>query len=244
MNELSGLFDTYKSIVVFDTETSGLDFKNDKIIELAAVKLQKNERGKVFADREVDEFVRLPEGRTLDPFVVNLTGITDEMLLKKGISYEAAADIFYELITDGPTLLVAHNAQFDLMFTRTLLRGKKIENTLKFLDTLTVYKDRRPYPHKLENAIVAYGLEGKVQNSHRAIDDVKALVEVLMAMDMERPDLERYINLFGFNAKYGISGEQIKGVRYAPQAFHDKKTLVEQTLYSFVKNFDEMHKKG
>ena len=244
MNELSGLFDTYKSIVVFDTETSGLDFKNDKIIELAAVKLIKNERGKVVAEREVDEFVRLPEGRTLDPFVVNLTGITDEMLLKHGISYEAAADIFYSLITDGPTLLVAHNAQFDLMFTRTLLRGKKIENPLKFLDTLTVYKDRRPFPHKLENAIIAYGLEGKVKNSHRAIDDVKALVEVLMAMDMERPDLERYINLFGFNPKYGISGEQIRGVRYAPQAFHDKKTLVEQTLYSFVKNFDEIHKKG
>ena len=97
MNELSGLFDTYKSIVVFDTETSGLDFKNDKIIELAAVKLQKNERGKVVVDREVDEFVRLPEGRVLDPFVVNLTGITDDMLLAKGISYEAAAEIFYVL---------------------------------------------------------------------------------------------------------------------------------------------------
>ena len=121
------------------------------------------------------------------------------------------------------------------MFTRTLLKGKKIQNNLRVLDTLTVYKDRRPYPHKLENAIVAYGLEGKVKNSHRAIDDVKALVEVLMAMDMERPDLERYINLFGYNAKYGISGDKIRGVNYAPQSFHDRKTMVEETLYSYFK---------
>ena len=235
MNELSGLFDTFKSVVVFDTETSGLNFKDDKIIELAAIKLIKNERGKVTVEREVDEFVRLPEGKSLDPFVVNLTGITDEMLLKYGISYKEAAKLFYSLICDGPTLLVAHNAQFDLMFTRTLLKGYKLECPLKFLDTLTVYKDRRPYPHKLENAIIQYNLEGKVKNSHRAIDDVKALVEVLMAMDMERPDLERYINLFGFNPKYGISGEKIRGVHYVPQAFHDRKTQVEETIYSFFK---------
>lgn len=235
MNELSGLFDTFKNIVVFDTETSGLNFDNDKIIELAAIKLVKNERGKVIAEKEVDEFIRLPEGRRLDPFVVNLTGITDETLDKYGISYKEAADIFYSLVCDGPTLLVAHNAQFDLMFTRTLLKGYKIECPIKFLDTLTVYKDRRPYPHKLENAIIEYKLEGKVKNSHRAIDDVKALVEVLMAMDTERPDLEMYINLFGFNPKYGISGCKIRGVHYVPQAFHDKKTQVEETLYSFYK---------
>lgn len=235
MNELSGIFDTFKSIVVFDTETSGLDFKSDKIIEIAAVKLQKNECGKIVTVCEIDEFVRLPEGRVLDPFVVNLTGITDEMLLEKGISYDEAAELFFSVISDGLTLLVAHNAQFDLMFVRSLLKGKKFEHPLKFLDSLTVYKDRRPYPHKLENAITAYNLDGKVRNSHRAIDDVKALVEVLMAMDTERPDLERYINLFGFNPKYGISGEKIRGIHYVPQSFHNQKTQVEETLYSFFK---------
>ncbi|MEE1279524.1 MAG: 3'-5' exonuclease [Oscillospiraceae bacterium] len=235
MNELSSLLDRYKSIVVFDTETTGLNFSTDQIIELAAVKIIKNERGKVVIDSEMDEFISLPEGQKLDPFVVNLTGITDEMLLEKGISYKEAAKLFYDMSCDGPTLLVAHNAQFDLMFTRNLLRGCKYSCCLDFLDTLTVYKDRRPYPHKLKDAITAYGLDGKVQNSHRAIDDVKALVEVLMAMDSERPDLEQYINLFGFNPKYGISGEKIRGVRYVPQSYHDKKTLVEETLYSYLR---------
>ena len=235
MNELSGLFDVYKNIVVFDTETSGLDFENDRIIELAAVKLIRNERGKLETTYELDEFIKLPEGRKLEPFVINLTGITDEMLEQNGLSYEDAKNLFYPLILDGDTLLVAHNAQFDLMFARRLLCGCKFKHKLDFLDTLTVYKDRRPYPHKLCNAITAYNLDGKVQNSHRAIDDVKALVEVLIEMDLERPDLLMYINLFGFNKKYGISGCKIKGVRYVPQSYHDKKTLIEETLYSYLK---------
>lgn len=235
MNELAGLFDRYKNIVLFDTETTGLNFDNDRIIELAAIKLTRNERGKLVTECEVDEFIALPEGQKLDPFITELTGITDEMLVSYGITYEAASEIFYSLICDGPTLLVAHNAQFDLMFARKLLRGRKFSCPLDFLDTLTVYKDRRPFPHKLKNAIEAYNLEGKVQNSHRAIDDVKALLEVLVAMDLERPDLLMYINLFGFNPKYGLSGVKIRGVRYVPQSYHDRKTLVEETLYSYLK---------
>ena len=77
------------------------------------------------------------------------------------------------------------------------------------LDLLTVYKDRHSYPHKLCNAIEVYGLSGKVVNSHRAIDDVLATVEVMKAMELERADLECYVNLFGFNPKYGISGKAI-----------------------------------
>ena len=68
MNELAGLFDRYKNIVVFDTETTGLNFENDQIIELAAIKLVKDERGKVITVREVDEFIKLPDGQKLDEY--------------------------------------------------------------------------------------------------------------------------------------------------------------------------------
>ena len=125
--------------------------------------------------------------------------------------------------------MVAHNAQFDACFLRELLRGFK-PGCLDWLDSLTVYKDRRPYPHKLANAILAYELEGKVQNSHRAIDDVLALFEVLKAMDDERDDLANYVNLFGYNPKYGVSGRRITGVRYEPQGFNKTITRPEQTL--------------
>ena len=69
-----------------------------------------------------------------------------------------------------------------------------------------------------------------MQNSHRAIDDVLALFEVLKAMDDERDDLAAYVNLFGYNPKYGVSGRRIVGVRYEPQSFNKAMTRPEQTL--------------
>lgn len=45
MSNLSTLFDRYKAIVVFDTETSGLDFDNDQIIELAALRVERTATG-------------------------------------------------------------------------------------------------------------------------------------------------------------------------------------------------------
>ena len=45
MSNLSTLFDRYKALVVFDTETSGLDFDNDQIIELAALRVERTATG-------------------------------------------------------------------------------------------------------------------------------------------------------------------------------------------------------
>mgnify|MGYP000817408703 FL=1 len=108
--------------------------------------------------------------------------------------------------------------------------GADILSPCDYLDSLTVYKDRRAYPHKLANAIVAYGLEDKVQNSHRAIDDVAALFEVCKAMDAERADLLSYVNIFGYNPKYGVSGRRLPGVTYWPQNFNKYMQSPDYTL--------------
>ena len=178
---------------------------------------------------KMDSFIKLPEGEKLDENITTLTGITDRTLQTEGVQPAKAAGQIAKLMQPGPVLMVAHNAQFDACFLRGLLRGVKI-GRIDWLDSLTVYKDRRPYPHKLANAILAYELEDKVQNSHRAIDDVLALFEVLKAMDEERSDLAAYVNLFGYNPKYGVSGRRITGVRYEPQSFIKTMTRPEQTL--------------
>ena len=158
---------------------------------------------------------------------MKLTGITDERLEAEGVTETEAAATFTDMIRNdkGPVLLVAHNAQFDLLFVRAMLwryavYGEEMLEAADYLDSLTVYKDRRPYPHKLENAIVAYKLQGKVRNSHRAIDDVVALFYVCKAMDKERADLLNYVNIFGYNPKHGVSGNRIDGVTYWPQQFN------------------------
>ncbi len=240
MSKLTSLFQKYGAIVFFDTETTGLDASTCQIIELAAIRIEQTDRGTLKVADSADMFVKLPESQKLPEKITELTGITDDMLEAEGVTEAGAAARFVQMIEPaaGPVLLVAHNAQFDLLFTREMLArhygAGRLRNT-DALDSLTVYKDRRAYPHKLANAIVAYGLEDKVKNSHRAIDDVAALFEVCKAMDEERADLHTYVNVFGYNPKYGVSGRRIDGVTYWPQGFANRMQSPAYTLPAKVK---------
>ena len=215
------LWEQFDRMVVFDTETTGIDFGKDRIIEIGAVSLENGaEAG------GMDLFVRLPEGRRLDPFITNLTGITEERLAAEGVGDEEAARAFAELLEGAERpLVVAYNAQFDLNFLYHFLRpcGRvAVLGPPRFLDALTVYRDRRDYPHKLCNAIEAYGLGDTAVNSHRAVDDARATVQLLEAMAAERGDLARYIDLFGTHPKYGLSGRKIASVTYRPQSYRGR----------------------
>lgn len=214
----TSLFSRCRSVLVFDTETSGLSPTGDEIIEFAAVKLAMQD-GQIAVTAEEDEFIRRRDDRRLPPRITALTGITDEVLREEGISKQAFAALLAELL-DRETMLAAYNAQFDLLFLYYFLAqygDARILREKPKLDVLTVYRDRRPYPHRLNDAIFAYGLQEKVRNSHRAIDDVRATAELLRAMQAERADLDRYVDLFGYSPKYGVSGPRIGSVRYLPQ---------------------------
>ena len=222
------LWRQFDRIVVFDTETTGIEFGRDRIIELGAVSLEAG------TERDsMDLLVRLPEGQTLPPFITDLTGITDQQLAAEGVDQSEAAVGFCRLL-DGAErpLLVAYNAQFDLNFLYWFLRPYGRVDVLRaprFLDALTVYRDRRDYPHKLCNAIDAYGLGETAVNSHRAVDDARATVALLEAMAAERDDLDRYIDLFGTHPKYGLSGRAISSVTYRRQPYQRTVPLYELT---------------
>lgn len=220
------LWKQFDRIVIFDTETTGIEFGTDRIIELGAVSLENREEIGC-----MDDLIRLPEGQTLPSFITNLTGITDEQLLTEGVEQAEAVEHFCALLEGAERpLLVAYNAQFDLNFLYHFLRPYDRVGVLRlprFLDALTVYKDRRDYPHKLCNAIEAYHLEDSAVNSHRAVDDARATVLLLEAMAAERDDLERYIDLFGTHPKYGMNGRKISSVTYRPQPWQRTRPLYE-----------------
>ena len=220
MANIGSIMTKYDRFVIFDTETTGLNFARDEIIEFSAVVLQM-QGGEATVIQEYDNLISLTPGNTVPPMITALTGISTQDILQRGIpKAQVCADIA-EMI-QGNTLLLAYNAHFDLSFLFYLLLRNGDPGILKGkdkLDLLTVYKDRREYPHRLCNAIDAYGLSGKVVNSHRAIDDVIATVAVMEAMAAEKDDLEYYINLFGYNPKYGIDGKPIGSVTYKPQSF-------------------------
>jgi len=228
MSYFESLFAKYDRLVLFDTETTGLFFSRDEIIEFAAVVVEQRD-GQPVVVEEYDELVSLRPGGTVPPVIEQLTGITTRDLLEKGIPKQQVCADIARMIA-GNTLLLAYNAHFDLSFLFYMLLRDGDPAILKGkdkLDLLTVYKDRHSYPHKLCNAIEVYGLTGKVVNSHRAVDDVLATVEVMKCMEDEKNDLMRYVNLFGYNPKYGVDGKPIGSVTYKPQRFDPTAPLYE-----------------
>ena len=226
MSQLEKLFSKYDRLVLFDTETTGLQYSRDEIIEFAAVVLERRD-GVPTVIQEYDELIALSPGNFVPPKIEQLTGISTQDLRERGLPKTRVARDIGEMV-GGNTLLLAYNAHFDLSFLYYFLLRDGDPMILKGkdkLDLLTVYKDRHPYPHKLCSAIEAYGLSGKVCNSHRAVDDVLATVAVMEEMEKELDDLDRYINLFGYNPKYGIEGKPIGSVTYKPQPYNPAKPL-------------------
>ena len=228
MGALNCLFEKYDRLFLFDTETTGLIYNRDEIIEFAAVVLERK-NGEIAVIEEYDQLITLSPGGFVPAQIEALTGISNQDIRERGIPKTRVCCDIARMVA-GNTLLLAYNAHFDLSFLfylllregdPTILRGKDK------LDLLTVYKDRRPFPHKLCSAIDAYGLTGQVVNSHRAVDDVIATVAVMEEMEKEKNDLERYINLFGYNPKYGIDGKAIGSVTYKPQPYNPKAPLYE-----------------
>ena len=90
---MEGLWKQFDRIVVFDTETTGIEFGRDRIIELGAVSLENG------VEREsMDLLVRLPVGQTLPPFITDLTGITDHQLAAEGVDQAEAVSRFCGLL--------------------------------------------------------------------------------------------------------------------------------------------------
>lgn len=205
----------HKKILLFDFETTGLYADRDQIIEIGAILLDKTESGQY---QVVDELSTLVlADRPLPPKIIEITHITDEMLLRDGITQEEAFHRFFKMYQED-TLLVAYNIQFDLSFLIHFFR-KYWDSRYQFkndiLDVMAVYKDRHRYPHRLDQAVQTYGVE--VPNTHRALDDIKATLEALKKMGQELDNLTKYVNVIGYNSTYGVSGIKLPHVKYIAQ---------------------------
>lgn len=93
MSNLASLFDRYKALVIFDTETSGLNPGDDQIIELAALRVERTQAGALRIAGKMDTFIKLPEGEQLPENIVTLTGITDRLLEAEGVQPSEAVEI-------------------------------------------------------------------------------------------------------------------------------------------------------
>ena len=144
MTQFSELFSKYDRLVLFDPETTGLQFSRDESIEFAAVVVeQKN--GQAVIVQEYDELITLSPGGFVPSQIEKLTGISNQDLRERGIPKTRVCRDIAEMIR-GNTLLLAYNAHFDLSFLFYMLLRDGDPAILKGkdkLDLLTVYKDRR-----------------------------------------------------------------------------------------------------
>ncbi len=157
---------------VLDIETTGLSFRTEKITELGAV-IYKN--GEI-----IDQFECFVNPEKPIPYeVVKVTNITDEMV-KDAETIEQVLPKFLEFI--GDSVIVAHNADFDVGFLKYFAeqQGLKLENT--YIDTLRLARNLFPDYKKYKLGIIAENLGIKVDVAHRALDDVITLVKVFKVM--------------------------------------------------------------
>jgi DNA polymerase-3 subunit epsilon len=179
------------NVTIFDFETTGLDPKNDRVIELAAVKVKE---GRIVGEFStiIKQDIKLPEK------ITELTGITDKDL-ESGMDELISFKILNHMI--GDSLLAAHNAAFDMAYLHHTLQrfgGKTFSNN--FIDTMTISRERSPYPHKLEDMCRKYDII--LEGAHRALNDVHGCWELLKKLHEEDP-VESYINKLGYKKKYG-----------------------------------------
>ena len=157
---------------VLDLETTGLSFRTEKITEVGIMKIKNGE--------VLDEFSCFvnPE-KPIPQRVVDVTNITDDMV-KDAETIDKVFPKILEFV--GDSVLVAHNADFDIGFLKYNAKqlGYSLENT--YIDTLRLSKDLFPDFKKYKLGIIADNLGIKVEVAHRALDDVDTTVKVFNVM--------------------------------------------------------------
>ena len=169
--------------VVLDLEMTGLSAKTDQIIEIGAIKIQDNV--------VVESMECLVNPKCKIPIrVVELTGITDEMV-RKGREKDEAIGKLLDFI-EGE-VLVGHNIGFDYSFLKQWAVNHKRPFEAKACDTLKLARVLLPadQPKKLENLCQYFGIERS--REHRALDDAKETWQIFeklkeLGENLEHPD--------------------------------------------------------
>lgn len=161
-----------KEYIVLDIETTGLSFRTEKITEIGAVKVKDGEIVDTF-ECFVNPEVPIPQK------IVEITHITDEMV-KDAETIDKVIPKFLEFI--GELKLVAHNADFDVGFLKYNAENLGLKMDNEYIDSLKLSRQLYPELKKHKLGVVAEKLGIKVENAHRALDDVKTLVQVFKKM--------------------------------------------------------------
>ena len=157
---------------VLDIETTGISRFTEKITEFGIMKVKNGEVIDTF-----ECFVN-PE-KPIPPRVVEVTNITDDMV-KDAETIDKVMPKVIEFV--GDSVIVAHNANFDVGFIKYNAENLGLEFNNTYIDTLALAKELFPDFKKYKLGIIAEKLGIKVDVAHRALADVETLVAVFNVM--------------------------------------------------------------
>ncbi|RCS22343.1 DNA polymerase III subunit epsilon [Phyllobacterium salinisoli] len=163
--------------IVFDTETTGLDRLQDRVIEIGGVELV----NRFPTGRTFHMFIN-PQGRAVHPEALAIHGISNEQLQDKPTFSEIVND-FLDFF-DGAKL-IAHNATFDMGFINAELDriGQPPIAAERVVDTLALARRRHPMgPNSLDALCRRYGIDNSHRTLHGALLDSEILAEVYIEL--------------------------------------------------------------
>lgn len=163
--------------IIFDTETTGLDSREDRIIEIGGVELVNR-----FPTGNTFHVYINPQGRSVHPDALAVHGISNERLESEPI-FTDISERFLEFI-DGAKL-VAHNANFDIGFINAEFArvGRPPIEADRVVDTLALAKRKHPMgPNSLDALCRRYGINNSHRELHGALLDSELLAEVYIEL--------------------------------------------------------------
>ena len=179
--ELLKALSEFRELILFDTETTGLNHKQDRIIEIAATKYLFGEDKRLKEIDHLHEYIRPPFN--ISDEISELTGITNEQLAV----CEDEATVFERIsrfFSKTPSIVVAYNTPFDMRFLRALyerITGEAIAPIYE-LDVLEMARDlvspAKIESHKLSTVSRYFGLASDSTRFHSAVVDVKAIAQL------------------------------------------------------------------
>ncbi|HEV7319680.1 MAG TPA: DNA polymerase III subunit epsilon [Ensifer sp.] len=163
--------------IIFDTETTGLDNREDRVIEIGGVELE----NQFPTGRTIHIFIN-PGNRKVHPDALAIHGITDDFLKDK----PPFADVVEEILEFfGDARWVAHNATFDMGFVNAELArlGMPPIAVDRVTDTLSLARRKHPMgPNSLDALCRRYGIDNSHRAKHGALLDSELLAEVYIEM--------------------------------------------------------------
>lgn len=163
--------------IVFDTETTGLDKTEDRIIEIGCVELD----NRFLTGRTFHVYIN-PQGRQVHPDALAVHGISNERLENEPKFSEIVDDFLN--FTDGARL-VAHNAMFDIGFINAELEriGQLPISVDRVVDTLALARRKHPMAQNSLDALCKrYGIDNSRRTLHGALLDSEILADVYIEL--------------------------------------------------------------